>query len=196
MSAELQAEIDRLKAENAKLTKDLTGAHDDLKEVRHEARDRRHENKTLAEQMAALFTERDTLKAKAAEDPEGLKARLAEAHGKIRESDHKAVFAKVAAKHKVSDPAKVNDLWSLSGYKPEADQADEAKLTEVIGGALKGRPWFLDNTAAGAATTASGGAHGTTAAQSAGTAGPGADRGQSVTSTSSSKPADRPAGRL
>ena len=56
MSDDLQKEIDRLKAEAStqraaidKLTRDLAGAHDDLKEVRGEARDRRHEGKKLAE---------------------------------------------------------------------------------------------------------------------------------------------------
>jgi hypothetical protein len=48
MSDELQAEVDRLKALNEKLAKHLVDAHDDLKEVRGEARDRRHENKSLA----------------------------------------------------------------------------------------------------------------------------------------------------
>ena len=51
MSEELQKEIDRLKAENAKLARDLAGAHDDLKEVRGKARDRRHEGKKLTEQL-------------------------------------------------------------------------------------------------------------------------------------------------
>jgi predicted nucleic acid-binding Zn-ribbon protein len=69
MSDELQAEVDRLKKLNEKLAKDLVSAHDDLKEVRGEARDRRHENKSLAQQLADLTAERDDYKVKAEATP-------------------------------------------------------------------------------------------------------------------------------
>ena len=91
MSDDLQKEIDRLKAEAStqraaidKLTRDLAGAHDDLKEVRGEARDRRHEGKKLAEQLDAVSKERDEFKTKAESDPEGLRKSLSDAHGVIR----------------------------------------------------------------------------------------------------------------
>jgi hypothetical protein len=198
MSDELQKEIDRLKSENAKLARDLAGAHEDLKEVRGEARDRRHEGKKLAEQLDALTKERDELKVKAQADPEGLKSKLADAQGKLREVNHRSVFAKVAAGLKVTDPTKVSDLYALSGYKPEDEQADESKLAEVIQAALKGRPHFLDGPApaAGAAQNASGGATGANAAQLGGKPGVGAERGQSVTSESKSTPPGRIPGRL
>ena len=157
MSEELQKEIDRLKAENAKLARDLSGAHEDIKEVRGEARDRRHEGKKLAEQLEALTKERDEFKGKAEQDPEGLKTQVAELSGKLRDVAHRAAFAAVAKGLKVSDPTKVDDLYALSGYKAEADQPDEAKLVETIQGALKGRPHFLD-TAPGGAQTAAGAA--------------------------------------
>lgn len=196
MSEELQKEIDRLKSENAKLARDLVGAQEDLKEVRGEARDRRHESKTLKEQVEALVKERDTLKAKAEADPEDLKSKLAETEGKLRDVHHRAAFAKVAQGLKVSDPTKVADLYALSGYTPEDDQADDAKLAEVIQGALKARPHFLDTTPAGAGTNAPGGANGAANGQLGGKPGVGSDRGQSVTSESKSTPAGKVPGRL
>ena len=194
MSEELQKEIDRLKAENAKLARDLAGSHEDLKEVRGEARDRRHEGKKLAEQLEAIAKERDEFKLKAEADPEGLKAQVGELGGKLRDVAHRAAFAKVAQGMKVSDPTKVADLYALSGYKAEADEPDEAKLVETIGAALKGRPHFLD-AAAGAATNAAGAA-GATTAQSGGKPGPGAERGQSVSTESKSLAPGRIPGRL
>jgi predicted nuclease with TOPRIM domain len=194
MYEELQKEIDRLKAENAKLARDLAGAHDDIKEVRGEARDRRHEGKKLAEQVDALTKERDEFKFKAQQDPEGLKTQVAELSGKLRDVVHRTAFAKVAQELKVSDPAKVADLYALSGYKADADEPDEAKLVETIQTALKGRPHFLDTAPGGAQTAA--GAAGATQGQAGGKPGPGAERGQSVTSEGKSLAPGRIPGRL
>jgi predicted nucleic acid-binding Zn-ribbon protein len=195
MSEELQKEIDRLKAENTKLSRDLAASHDDLKEVRGEARDRRLEGRKLTEQLDATTKERDEFKLKAEQDPEGLKTQVSELSGRLREVAHKAAFQKVAQGLKVSDPTKVSDLYALSGYKPAADEPDEAQLVETIQTALKGRPHFLD-AAADAAKTASGGANGATPAQPGAKPGPGAERGQSVTSESKSTPPGRIPGRL
>jgi chromosome segregation ATPase len=194
MSEELQKEIDRLKAENAKLARDLAGAHEDIKEVRGEARDRRHEGKKLAEALEALTKERDEFRTKAEADPEALKATVADLSGKLRDVAHRAAFAKAAQGLKVSDPTKVADLYALSGYKAEADEPDEAKLVETIGAALKGRPHFLDTAPGGAQTAA--GAAGAKQEQSAGKAGPGSERGQSVTSEGKSLAPGRIPGRL
>ena len=71
MSEELQKEIDRLKAENAKLARDLAGAHEDIKEVRGEARDRRHEGKKLAEQLEAAHQRARRVQAQGRARPRG-----------------------------------------------------------------------------------------------------------------------------
>ena len=101
-----------------------------------------------------------------------------------------ATFAKVAKGLKVNDPAKFSDLVKLAAYQPEGDEPDEVKIATAFQEALKGRPWLADpdtsTTAAGAAKTASGGATGATQAQPGGKPGVGAERGQSVTSESSS----------
>jgi hypothetical protein len=183
MSAELEAEIARLKAENTKLARDLAGAHDDLKEVRGEARDRRHENKTLAAQLGELATDRDKFKAAAEADPEGLRKSLDGAQQTIRALKHDGAFAKVAKGLKVSDPTKFADLLKLASYQPEGDEPDEAKIAEAFQGALKGRPWLADGDAApGGAKDAPGGDKGASATQAGGKPGPGADRGQSLES--------------
>jgi hypothetical protein len=192
---DLQKEIDRIKAENQKLARDLAGAHEDLKETRGEARDRRHESKTLKEQLEALAGERDKFKAAAEQDPEGLKAKVTELTGAIRERGHRDAFAEVARGHKVTDPARIADLWSLSGYKPEGEEADKGKLSEVIAAALKSRPHYLDAPPAGAGNAAAGAA-GAVQASSGGKPGPGADRGQSTSTDSSSQARERIPGRL
>ena len=200
MSDALQAEVDRLKALNEKLARDLVGAHDDLKEVRGEARDRRHENKALAAQVADLTTQRDSFRAAAEADPEDLRRTISELSGKIRETTHRAAFEQAARSLKVSDPARVADLWALAGYKPESDEADPKRLAATIGAALKGRPWLVDaeptpTPAASAATPAPGGAGATTPTTPA-VPGPGSDRGQSVPATPAQAPGGKPPGAL
>lgn len=196
MSAELQAEIDRLKAENAtlkadhaKLTKDVESLNADLKETRHEARDRRHEAKTLAEQLAAAAKERDDFKSKSEADPEGLRKQLAETANVVRGMKHERAFEKVAKGLKVNDPARLADLVKLAGYQPEGDEPDEAKIALTFQEALKGRAYLIDpapTPAPGGAPPAPGGASGATTTGPGGKPGPGSDRGQSVSSPSSS----------
>jgi hypothetical protein len=192
---DLQKEIDRLKAENQKLTKDLAGAHDDLKEVRGEARDRRHESKSLKEALEALGKERDELKGKAEADPDGLRKTI-EAHAAtIRGLKHEAAFARVAKGLKVTDPTKYADLVKLAAYQPEGDEPDDTKIATAFSEALKGRSWLVDAPPAAPATPAAGAAVASPGGQG-GKPGPGAERGQSTSSDSSSAPRERIAGRL
>jgi hypothetical protein len=201
MSEELQKEIDRLKAENSKLSNSLASAHEDLKEVRGEAKDRRLEGRKLTEQLAELAAERDKFKVAAQDDPEGLKAQVTELSGRLRDVAHRTAFAKVAAGLKVTDPTKVADLYALSGYKAESDTPDEKKMAGVVQEALKGRPHYLD-TAAAAAQQGSGGAQvasrgaGVTVEQARQWRAPGSERGQSTHTESSSPPRERIPGRL
>ena len=188
-------ELEQLRRELRKTQADLADTQEELKSTRAEARDRRHDVKSAKEQLEALAKERDQFKAQAALDPENLRAQLAEATGKIRERAHRDVFTEVARAAKVTDPARIADLYALSGYKPEGDEADRAKLGEVIAGALKGRPHFLDAPAVDPPKTAAGAA-GATQTQPGGKPGPGAERGQSTSSESSSPARERIPGRL
>jgi hypothetical protein len=189
-------ELTRLRAENQKLARDVSSLTDELKETRHEARDRRHENKTLTEQLAGLTKERDSFKTQAEADPDGLRAELDRRSALIRELRHGAAFADVARKLKVNDPVKQQDLIRIANYQPEGDEPDESKITAAYAEALKGRAWLVDAPLPpAAAPIAPGGATVTAQAQSGAKPGPGADRGESVSATSSSA-ATRVVGRL
>jgi chromosome segregation ATPase len=163
MSDELQKELDRLKAEVStqraaidKLSRDLAGAHDDVKEVRGEARDRRLEGKKLTEQLELVGKERDEFKTRAEADPEGLRKSIGDAQGLIRSLKHDGAFAKIAKALKVNNASKFADLVKLAAYQPEGDEPDEAKIAAAFGEALKSRPWLMDAADAGktaAATT-------------------------------------------
>jgi predicted nucleic acid-binding Zn-ribbon protein len=200
MSDALQAEIDRLKSENQKLTRDLAGAQDDLKEVRAEARDRRHENKALATQVAELTTDRDKYRTLSEQDPEGLRTQVSDLTGKLRERNHLDAFQKVARNLKVTDEKRIADLYALSGYKPEADQIDEAVITSTIQATVKERSYLLDPTpppaAAGAAQPAAGAANGAATSPAGGKPGPGSDRGVSNGSDTKAQAPQRIPGRF
>jgi hypothetical protein len=181
----------------AALTTERDSLLADLKDVRHEARDRRHEAKGLSEQLAALTAERDDFKAKAETTSAGWQSKIDALTGTVRGLKHERTYAKVAHELKVRDQLKFADLVKLSGYQADADDPDESKITEAFKTVLKDRPWLAEESAADAAKHASGGAAGAATGTSAGKAGAGSDRGQSLTETSS-RPAraDWPAGRL
>src|SRR4051812_34825277 len=128
MSEELQAEIESLKAENVKLVRELAASHDDLKEVRGEARDRRHEAKSLTAQIAELTAERDRFKAAAEADPENLRKEIDGHKAAVRALKHERAFEQVAKALKVSDPVKFADLLKVAGFTPEGDEPDEARI--------------------------------------------------------------------
>jgi hypothetical protein len=86
-----------------------------------------------------LVGERDTLKIKAdtslmAKEVDRLKAEL-------RGHKHRAMFDELARATGVR-PEALEDAWMLSGYKAEADEPDEARLSEVVAG-LKGIRGYL-----------------------------------------------------
>jgi hypothetical protein len=119
-SSESQSAIDVLKAENERLTKELTKAT------------------SLADKHKADL---DTLSAthaelkKAAGDPEGHKANAEKYLGELRTLKHKLEFSKVAKAHGAKEDA-IDDLYLLSGYKAEKDDVD-AKAFESILGEMK-----------------------------------------------------------
>jgi hypothetical protein len=100
-------------------------------------------NSRLRAANRAMSTELDELKAgnaalgqqveqlRAGADPNGLASRVKELEGEIRNRDHRAVFDKAARAAGVRAEG-LDDLWSLSGYKPEADVVDEAAIGRVI----------------------------------------------------------------
>ena len=144
MSDELKAEVERLKTENLKLALDAKAFSDELKEVRGEARDRRHENKALAAQLTELTAERDSFRAKAETTAGEWQAKIDQLTGNLRGLKHDRAFETVAKRLKVSDPTRLADLVKLSGFAPEDDEPDHEKITGSFAAALKDRTWLLD----------------------------------------------------
>lgn len=200
------AELVKLRAENKTLRADLDASAADVRAANAEARDRRHDLKAKETSLIEMSADRDKYKGLAAIDADGWKAKFESVNGTLRGINHKAEFHKIAAAAGVKDPSKADALFTLTGYKPEADAVDAAALTTLIGTTLTDFPWLKSDAPAGAAvtttpaseaakgtpvagaTTAGAGAHGAAA-------GPGSDRGQSIASSASASPGRTP-GRL
>jgi hypothetical protein len=207
---ELQAEVSRLKGVEKTLRADLDASAVDLRAANGEARDRRLEGKAHAQTIADLTADRDRFKGLAAVDTDGWKAKYETASGTLRGISHRKEFDALAGAAGVKDPSRVEALYQLSGYKPDKDDVDKPALTTLITTALARYGWLKSEAPAGAATTTTTGATGTTttaagaASTTTGTAAgaatasagaPGSDRGQSVSSPSSTSPGRIP-GRL
>lgn len=57
----------------------------------------------------------------------------------LRSVNHRRVFDRLAAEAGVASAA-VGDLWTLSGYQAEADEADETAIKTLIDGQKTARP--------------------------------------------------------
>jgi chromosome segregation ATPase len=175
--ASLQKRIDELTQEKAVLASEA-------KSRRLKAKAIAEENETLKSTVGALTTERDALKSRAEAAPHELQAQVDEYKGKLRDRDHRDKFKALAHAAGVTQDKALDDLWQLSGYKAEADEVDDAKITAAITGALAGRDWLKaapapvganGKPAAPATTTAQVAAHDTRSP------GPGASRGGAST---------------
>jgi hypothetical protein len=200
------AEVERLRAENARISRALEEKESELKEVRGEARDRRHDNKRqlelvegLRKQVDELTTDRDGWKVKAEATTGDWQSRIDDLAGKLRGMKHDRSFEKVARELKVGDPTKLADLIKLAAHPVEEDEPDEEEITAAFRAVLKGRPWLLDpepaQPAAGAAPHAPGGTDGAATPHRVGRPGIGADRGDSL-STASRPAKERIPGRF
>jgi predicted nuclease with TOPRIM domain len=174
--AALQAQIERLQTENAT--------------IRAEAKDRRIKGKALREQneqyaaaLQQVEAERDEYKLAFESEPSELQAQVNEYRGKLRDRDHRDKFKELAQAAGVTEKKALDDLYQLSGYKPEADDIDEKKITAAISTALQGRDWLKSPATGAAAPNGQPAAAGTQTGQTAGQAtsplqpGPGASRG-------------------
>lgn len=138
-----------------------TGAHPDTGLVARLASRARG----LKEALQAATAERDTLRARAAQleqqvaelgqrtDATAAAARVEELTAELRGLRHRAVFERVAAARKAR-PEAIEDLWQLSGYRPEADQADEAALGQLLDAQAKQRPYLFADAGQGGQTAA------------------------------------------
>jgi hypothetical protein len=71
-------------------------------------------------------------------DANPLKARVDELNQKLRDTAHKATFARLARSKGVADDA-IDLVYQHSGYRAEQDEPDEAAIGSLIDG-LKDRP--------------------------------------------------------
>lgn len=133
--ASLQRRIDELTGENATL--------------KSEAKNRRIAGKKAGQELAdlrkdhdALVKDRDSWKGKAEAAPSDLAEKVKQLEGQIRDGKHRSAFAKAAEAAGV-EPKAVEDLWTLSGYKAEADEPDAPSIERAIAGAKEARPYLF-----------------------------------------------------
>jgi FtsZ-binding cell division protein ZapB len=134
--ASLQRRIDELTGENAQLKSEA-------KDRRLKGKKLREEHESLRGSLQALEAERDRWKAQAESTPNELQARVDELTGQLRDVTHKAAFAKKAEAHKVR-PNAVEALWTLAGYRADADAVDESKLEQLMVDARTSHPYLFD----------------------------------------------------
>ncbi|WP_165063447.1 hypothetical protein [Paludisphaera rhizosphaerae] len=94
----------------------------------------------LEARLADVEVERDDALNKLKTAPGEAAARIAELEGQIRTRTHKDAWAK-AAEGKIK-PTALEDAYNLSGWQADADEIDEAKLTETIDTLLASREYL------------------------------------------------------
>lgn len=116
----------------ARLASRNRGLRDSVKALSDKLQQAQDANKALAQQVEQF---------KAASDPQGLATKVKELEAEVRTRDHRAVFDRLARAAGVREDG-LDDLWQLSGYKPESDAPDEAALTATIAD-QKGKRGYL-----------------------------------------------------
>lgn len=107
-----------------------------LAKVHFRNRKLRDQLDALAKANATLTTERDALKGEVRSlaekaDSSAAGKKVEELTAQLRGLKHRQVFDRIAGKLGAR-PEAVEDLWSLSGYRPEADAADEAAIESLL----------------------------------------------------------------
>ena len=163
----LEARIAALEGENKKLSAEAAKRRQRGKELQEALDAVTAERDELAAGFDALDAEHAEFKERSAQPESEKDQRIAELENQLRTRDHKETFRELAKKANVREDA-LNDLWDLSGYKAETDQADEATLGELIAAKLKGRDYLLKpvetTTAAADAATPNAAANGVASA--------------------------------
>lgn len=88
------------------------------------------------------------VEANRAADADANRARAAKLEGQLREIKHKQAFAK-AARDLGADPDLVDDLYAVSGYKPEGDEPDPEAVGVFVTGLKESKPkgyWLQEGT--------------------------------------------------
>lgn len=103
----------------------------------------------LSGDFEGLTTENGKLKESATAAPTA-DERVAKLTEENRTLKHRTAFEKLA-RGKLRDEA-LDDAWSLSGYKPESDEVDEAAIGKLIDDQVARRPYLAPPAAEGSAT--------------------------------------------
>ena len=106
--------------------------------TKHEALEVSHAKVT--KDYGTLETEHTKLKEAPVADATSADERVVKLTAENRAIRHRQVFDKLA-KGKVKEEG-LDDFWSLTGYKPEADDCDEAAMGTLIADQLAKRPLF------------------------------------------------------
>jgi FtsZ-binding cell division protein ZapB len=104
----------------------LRAKHTQLK-VEHAAL--QGEVEKLKAEVASAKSEVETAKSKY--DDSKLKAENQELKGKLRTTEHRKVFDRLAKERGVAEDA-LDDLWQLSGYQAAKDEVDEAAIGTLL----------------------------------------------------------------
>ncbi len=131
----------------ARLAAERRAFKDALKRVRGE----------LAQLKTTLQTkETELTTAKQAADGNASAEQVRKLTAELRTIKHRNAFDKIAGEAKVKPGAALDDLWNGSGYKPEADQVDEAAIRQAIEAQKTARPYLFDLADGSTATPADG----------------------------------------
>jgi hypothetical protein len=137
----LNRRIEELAGENAQLKSEA-------KDRRIKGRKAHDELDLLRKDHDAAVKERDSWKTKAEASHPELVNKVEELQGVIRLGKHQAVFQEAAERAGI-DPKSpqgkqaLADLWTLSGYKAEADEPDAGAIESAIGAAKQARPYLF-----------------------------------------------------
>jgi hypothetical protein len=164
----LNARIDTLTRENAQANHESKTRKIAIRDLTAKLATSSAETAAHAQTIATLTTERDGLKTAATASPGELQAKNDALTLQIRTRSHQDRFNSLAEADGC-DPATLAAAWKLAGYSPEADEPDDAKLTEAITRVKTDLPMAFKSAQSGTAAAA--------AAKKPLAAGPGGDRG-------------------
>jgi hypothetical protein len=175
--------VNALQAQIKRLEQDLDKWKDETKRRRVDYRTLREETEGLKAQLAQVAAERDEYKTAFESEPHELQAQVDEYRGKLRDRDHRDKFRELGKAAGVTESKALDDLYQLSGYKPEKDEIDEKTIQAAIDATLQGRDWLKSPVAAAGSANGKPAGAGTVPGQGSGQPapplqpGPGASRG-------------------
>lgn len=131
-----------LQGEIARLTKENVLLHQENKQHRLRRKKAVEELGVVKLEHESVTKQLDEFKNVVSTTPDEWQTKYETLKGEVVAEKHKGAFVKLAKELKVRDEA-VDDLFTLSGYKPEGDEPNEAALKGLIQGVVQARPYLL-----------------------------------------------------